>query len=765
MALAILQRTSSVFLSALMLLGVSFVSPIPLFAEGTKVWEQSKVEDLSKGTSTGVAISRRGGIELAPSFKALSTTPASYIWAIAADRDGSMYAATGAPARIYRITLDGRAEAIFQPAELQVQSLVVDKKGVIFAATNPDGKVYRIEQTNNRSNAETSETPTSMSGWTSSIFFDPHRKYIWKLALDGADNIFVATGDRGEIFRVTPRGEQSLFFKSDEAQIRTMDFDASGNLIAGSDGSGLIYRISSSGEGFVLYSAPKKEITALAMDKNGDIYAAGVGDKRSGGSANSSSTSVESPSSSSSSATAQPSTGIAINPAQTPAPAVSNFSGPGVSASGGSEIYKISQDGSPTRLWASRDDIVYALAFDPQGRLLAGTGNRGRIFAITGEDDYTDLLRTSATQVTAFAKAPAGGLIAATSNLGKVFVMGVRQESTGSYESDVFDAHIFSKWGRSEVRSQGNIELFVRSGNVDNPDRNWSAWKKVDAQKENEVVAPAARFVQWKAVLHSGNPQPRLNSVTLNYLPKNVAPDFDDVTVQAGIRYQPVSRSVLSDTSGGNQTQRFDNPPPSTHDRDSIGVRWSVHDDNDDQMVYSVYYRGDGETRWQLLKADLSDKFFSFDAALLPDGGYTIKVMASDAPSHPSREVLSSERESIRFEVDTTPPRIEDLKAAKEGQSVHVTFRATDTFSTIKRAEFSLDASSWQFVEPMGGLSDSRNENYDFRAMTANQISSDADSLSPNPSRDAGDTEHIVVVRVYDRHDNMAAAKVVVHGR
>ena len=547
-----------------------------------------------------------------------------------------------------------------------MQSLVVDKKGVVYAATNPDGKVYRIEHANN-SAAETSETPGSMSGWASSSFFDPHRKYIWKLVLDSADNIYVATGDRGEIFRVTPKGEHSLFFKSDEAQIRTMDFDSNRNLIAGSDGSGLIYRISSSGEGFVLYSAPKKEITALAVDENGNIYAAGVGDKRSGGSANSSLSSSESPSSSSSSVTAQPSTGIAItNPAtaSAAAPAVSNFSGPGVSASGGSEIYKISPDGSPTRLWTSHDDIVYALAFDPQGRLLAGTGNRGRIFAITGEDDYTDLLRTSATQVTAFAKTPAGGLIAATSNLGKVFIMSTSQESVGSYESDVFDAHIFSKWGKAEVRSQGNVELFIRSGNVDNPDRNWSPWKKVDAQKENEMAAPAARFVQWKAVLHSGNPQPRLNSVTLNYLPKNVAPDFDDVTVQAGVRYQPGSRSVLSDVGGG--AQRSDNPPPSTHDRDSIGVRWSVHDDNDDQMVYSVYYRGDGETRWQLLKTDLGDKFFSFDAALLPDGGYTVKVIASDAPSHSSREALSSERESVRFEVDTTPPRIEDLKKPRK---------------------------------------------------------------------------------------------------
>jgi hypothetical protein len=87
-------------------------------------------------------------------------------------------------------------------------------------------------------------------------------------------------------------------------------------------------------------------------------------------------------------------------------------------------------------------------------------------------------------------------------------------------------------------------------------------------------------------------------------------------------------------------------------DRDSIAIRWSAHDDNDDQLVFTVYYRGDGESRWLLLKTDLFDRFYSFDASLLPDGGYTVKVIASDAPSHSPGEALYAERVSARFEVD-----------------------------------------------------------------------------------------------------------------
>jgi len=107
--------------------------------------EPSKFDDLTKGTAKGVAVRSVGGLELAPVFKPVTTTPSTYIWSIAADASGTLYAATGAPARVYRITPDGQSTVIFEPQELQTQALVVAKDGAIYAATNPDGKVYRIE--------------------------------------------------------------------------------------------------------------------------------------------------------------------------------------------------------------------------------------------------------------------------------------------------------------------------------------------------------------------------------------------------------------------------------------------------------------------------------------------------------------------------------------------------------------------------------------------------------------------------------------------
>src|SRR5215472_3424836 len=271
MTLQVLQRSiASSFLFFLFLL----LTAASLVGEGTRTWEQSKFEDLVKGTSNGVAIRSNGGLHLAPSFKLLYSTPSTYIWAVEADHAGNIYAATGSPARVYRITPDGKSSIIFQPQELQVQALQVGPGGVIYAATAPDGKVYKIEHKAGekseakKSDEKSSDTaqkdskPAVDSSWSSSEYFAPGTKYIWDLALDKTGNLYIATGDRGEIYRVTPQGDHSVFFKSDETHIRVLALDARGNLIAGTDGSGLVYRISPAGEGFVLYSAPKKEITA-----------------------------------------------------------------------------------------------------------------------------------------------------------------------------------------------------------------------------------------------------------------------------------------------------------------------------------------------------------------------------------------------------------------------------------------------------------------------------------------------------------------------
>jgi hypothetical protein len=738
-------------------------------AEGTRTWQQTKYDEFERGTARGVAINSDGSLSLAPTCNALYTSPSTYLWDLVSDGEGVVYAAAGSPARVYKITPDGKASIIFAPQELQVQALAIDVSGAIYAATSPDGKVYKIVHGGTGRGKATDGAPAVAEiaaaqegfkpvpavdnprvsvdpNYTATMFFEPKTKYIWALALDKLGRLYVGTGDRGEIFRVESNGNGSVFFKSDEAQIRVLDFDKAGNLIAGTDGSGLVYRISPQAEGFVLYSAPKKEITALAIDAQGNIFAAGAGEKRGagppippgmpggympGGSA--------------------PLPGAQQIQAQAPglAPAITSIPFPNVMNLGGSEVYRISPDGSPKTIWASKEDLVYSLAFDHAGRLLAGTGNKGRLYAIQG-NEYSDVSKASANQVTAFARAPQGALYSATSNLGKVFLVGANSISEGTYESDVFDAKIFSKWGRVEVRGAGNFELFARSGNVDNPDRNWSPWKKVELAKDLPLDAPPARFIQWKAVLHSGNPAPRIDSITINYLPKNVAPEVDEVTVAVGYRVPPATRT--SNTTS--ESPGYESPIPTVSDKHSIAVKWKAHDANDDQLVYSVYYRGDGEVQWKQLREDVEDRYVNLESDLFPDGGYTIKIVASDAASHSPDDALTGEKTGDRFEVDNAPPRVEFTATVIEGGKLHLAFRAVDTFSPISRAEYSIDADDWQIAEPIGQISDYKIESYDMTVPlpapeTAGQ-------------KGAADGEHTIVVRVFDRFENVGVNKVVI---
>jgi hypothetical protein len=196
-------------------------------------------------------------------------------------------------------------------------------------------------------------------------------------------------------------------------------------------------------------------------------------------------------------------------------------------------------------------------------------------------------------------------------------------------------------------------------------------------------------------------------------------------------------------------------------------VKWKAHDDNEDDLSYSVYYRGEGETRWKLLRDEIDDRYVNLDSDVFPDGGYYVKVVASDSPSHAPEDALTGERTSPRFEVDNTPPRVELLNTKVDGNRVHLIVRAVDSFSPIKRAEYSIDAGDWRLVEPVGQLSDYRIENYDFNVPIPTETNADTDppvtpAVKRGSHRSASSEEHTIVIRVYDRFENVGINKTVV---
>src|SRR6202044_2452139 len=113
-----------------------------------------------------------------------------------------------------------------------------------------------------------------------------------------------------------------------------------------------------------------------------------------------------------------------------------------------------------------------------------------------------------------------------------------------------------------------------------------------------------------------------------------------------------------SEVSSSNQqrqnndsTSRFDPTPQGFVQKGYEAVLWSADDPNDDDLTYAVYYRGEGEQDWKLLKDHLDQKAYSWDTSSMPDGAYYLKIVASDERSNPPDQALTAERISDRFVV------------------------------------------------------------------------------------------------------------------
>jgi hypothetical protein len=521
-----------------------------------------------------------------------------------------------------------------------------------------------------------------------------------------------------------------------------MAIDPSGNLIVGTDPGGLILRITPAGEGFVLYQAPKREITAVAVSPDGTIYAAGVGNKTPVAPAPAQIPITAPPPPAAAAAARAPAT---APPTIAPAPAIT----------GGSDIYRIQTDGYPRKIWSHTQDLVYALAFDGHGRVMAGSGNHGDIYRLEPDHKYWKLLSLSSTQVTAFCAGAGGKLYAATGNIGKIFSIGPETEQSGMFESDIFDAGAFSYWGRlsTSPKENSNVSIETRSGNLNRAQKNWSEFARTSAGR---ITSPPARFLQYRLTLSSG----QITEVDAAYQMKNVAPEIEEVEITPANYKFPAPSSAPAVTTpsvtlpalGHHNASASATPAPAadsgsspslTYMKGQIGVRWLATDDNGDSMLFKVEIRGASETAWKPLRDKIREHYYSWDSTAFPDGKYVVRITATDAPSNPPGEALTATAESEPFVIDNTPPEITGLSGARAGSKLDVRFHAKDALSTIGKAEYSINGGDWIVVEPTTRLTDSMEEDYRIEA-------------------DHSPGETTIAVRVSDEADNQSVAKIVV---
>ena len=87
-------------------------------AQGTHLWTQSRLDEFEKGTPQGVALSSDGHLREAPGFREALTSASTFVWSVAADKNGNAYLGTGSPATVLRVSPAEKLSLFLRPATL-----------------------------------------------------------------------------------------------------------------------------------------------------------------------------------------------------------------------------------------------------------------------------------------------------------------------------------------------------------------------------------------------------------------------------------------------------------------------------------------------------------------------------------------------------------------------------------------------------------------------------------------------------------------------
>lgn len=728
-----LPRYSLVFLAATFLSGAT-----------TQTWEMNGYQDFLRGRMGGLSLTRDGKIMIGPKIDTIFTSDQPEIWTIASAPDGSMYLGTGNGGRLYRIDAAGKSSLVWTADQPEIFAVTVDDKGAVYAGTSPDGKIFRIE------NGKASE------------YFDPKARYIWALKVAADGSLYAATGDQGKIYRVTGAGRGALYYETGQSHVTSLAIDREGRLLAGSEPNGILYRITggTSGagthgavaKGFVLYDANLPEIRSIVVAADGTVYAAALGGsisrRTNAASGNNVTETVTTPTVSVTVTDAQ--AGITPpkpEPAKTTATVQPAIVTTATETSGieRSAIYRINPDNTVETLWSSKEENVYDLQLegssivfvtDVQARMYRLEDRKATLLAQANEGEATRLLITEK------------GLVMATSHLGKILRLSSNSNNpnaSGWFESPVHDAGTVARWGRLTARGEIRLVTFkTRSGNSFRPDQTWSEW--------SDQPSPNARYIQWRAeVLGPGN----FDSVTVAYLPQNTAPVIRSINVTSqspSSSKTPAASASATAAYSITVTDTGETSTPAGTPSQTLGhaangqiqINWQADDPENDRLIYSLYFRGEDEREWKLLKADMMENTYLLDGDVLADGRYSFKVKASDRPSNPSAFARDAELVSAPVLIDNSPPVVTAAAPVRNGSAVDIEVDAQDRGSALKRCEYSIDAGVWLPVEAADGVTDSDREHF----------------LIHMAGFPAG--EHLVVIRVYDSAGNAGLTKVVV---
>lgn len=660
------------------------ITATSLFASGPTTWTISTQADFLKGQALGVSVDEVGRVIAGPEISLLNDAASPQVWSLAAAADDSWVAGTGGDGRVIRGRA-GQVATILDTAEPNIYAVATAPDGRVFAASGPDGKVYAI-------------TPAGAS----SVVFDPAEKYIWALLVDGQGRLWIGAGTPAVIYRVDANGANKVVYKPTASHVVSLALDSAGRVLAGTEGPGRLYRFDANDRPTALLDSGLAELRAIASSSDGTIFAAALAGEGS----------------------APEGTGAIASLGASTAPGTSSS---GASSTRKSVIFRLSPNAAPEQLWETAD-VVYDISAGDAGSVLAATGPDGHLFSIRPNGSEVLINGVDAKQVTRIAKTATRYLLA-SANPGRVHAMSRTLASAGTFISPARDAKVTATWGSIRWESSGGIAVYTRTGNTDRADDSWSDWAGPYATPSGSAItSPPGRYLQWKAVFTAGaaSASPAaLTSVSVGYLPANMRPVVTSITVHppGSVFQKPFGEdgaiAGMDDADvQARRAQQGESPAPAP----ALGRRmfqkglqtlsWRAEDADSDRLLYTLSYRREGETEWHVLREGMVDALTVWDTTTVPDGRYSLRVSASDAPSNVSGRALVGERESPAFDIDNTSPVIV-IDLPRPAAPSRLTFIVRDAQTAIDRVEYAIGGGAYQPLSPVDGVADSREEHYE----------------------------------------------------
>lgn len=727
---------------ALSLFAVCCLVASAAWASKTQRFVDDSFSDFQSGDTTTSTLSDQGFVTIPPlKKKVYSPAKTDVFWDAAAAPDGRVFLGSGHSGKLFVLDRNSSGTLVAKTGKLELYAIEVESDGSVLVGGAPGGSILKVSP-------DDKITTFSKTG----------QEYVWALRRYPGGALYAATGTKGKIFKIDDKGKATDYCTIKQAKnVLDLGFDAKGHLLAVTESKGMLVRIDGKGKAFVLYESDLDEIRRVAVSDDGNIWIAVNGQKSAGGGKAGARGKGPSPAE-----LAMMIAGGGAPGDDTPTPHMPSHRRPSGGPPGGgggapAKIVLLSPEGFVRMSWTSPDSPIYDIALDQGGKqLYVAAGNNGGLYRLDRLGHSEKITAVREKGLVRLLRKSDGTLIALTNAPAVVYSVDPSKSTDGLFVSQVFDAQDPVRWGRALLEAtipSGSKVLFsTRSGNTGDPEHHWSDWSKkvevIDA-KTIDITSPPARRIQYRLNMSAASQQesswPRVDKVEIPYVSPNQPPEIKDVKVKAELKSSERggggpshgitlpsgihigggegAASLLKLRSGAGGGSSKGNGGESGGETVDISadsnagkmtVTWKSNDPNDDDLESKVYIRPETDQSWVLLDENVKGNRYVIDSAALPDGRYRVKVVTSDLPSNLPSQALTAEAVSDPFEVDNTPPKIQNLaSAAGEKSAVAVTFQAHDKTTRITSAQWRINGKDWRFLSPKDGIFDSKTEGFE----------------------------------------------------